>query len=370
MTQGNNGVLCFAHLRWNFVYQRPQHVMTRLAASRDVVYYEEPEESQVPSVRVRRDGNVTVATPQLPSGLSGDESTALQRSLLDEFLASRSEKPELLWYYTPMSLEFSDHLEAPRIYDCMDELSAFKGAPPELLDRERELLANASLVFTGGRSLYYAKRRLHDNVHCFPSSVEAEHFAPAGRPEPEDMRALARPRIGFYGVIDERFDCEFVAGLAAALHDWQLFFIGPVVKIDPAALPIADNVHYLGMRSYDDLPAYLEYWDVALLPFALNDATRFISPTKTLEYLAARKPVISTAIADVVDPYGRDGLVHVARTPAEAAAYAREALARAAGAGWNGGVDRLLQQSSWDATVRAMETLLSPLALTHLESAG
>lgn len=366
------GVLCFAHLRWSFVYQRPQHIMTRVAVGRQVIYFEEPEfEAPRPSLKLRQDGDVTIVTPVLPTSITPGELIAAQRGLINDFLSTRPFlEPPLLWYYTPMALPFTRHLDGTRVYDCMDQLAAFNDAPAELEALERELLARCALVFTGGRSLYYAKRQVHFDVSCDPSAVDAAHFAPTGRTEPPELCALRRPRMVFCGVLDERLDVLFVQGLARELPDWELVFVGPTVKIDPAILPDAPNIHYLGMRSYEELPALIEHCDIALLPFALNDATRFISPTKTLEYLAARKPVISTPIADVVDPYGAEGIVCIAATPQQAAAYARATLREAPSEEWNGAVDRILATCSWDDTVASMERRIDSAALLDLEVAG
>ncbi len=373
MSARNNVVLCFTHLRWDFVYQRPQHVMSRFAADRAVFYYEEPKVGAgTPYVSVRNEGRVTIVTPTLPAGLTDDESQRLQRLLLDEFVNRCNIADPLLWYYTPMALRFSDHLDGLRVYDCMDQLAAFKDAPPQLHALEKALLASSALVFTGGRSLYYAKRHLHPNVYCFPSAVDAAHFRPANRPEPTDLQTVPRPRLIFYGVIDERFDIEFVRSLSSELSDWQIVLVGPTTKVDPAKLPRAANIQYVGMRSYDELPAYLEHCDVALLPFALNEATRFISPTKTLEYLAAGKPVISTPIADVVDPYGTEGAVHIAATPREAACLARTAAENPPTSDWHRTVDELLGRASWGATVAHMDCLIADAraADAALEAAG
>ncbi|MFN2450398.1 MAG: glycosyltransferase [Candidatus Baltobacteraceae bacterium] len=304
------------------MYQRPQHVLSRFAqAGYRVYFFEEPlfEDTHKPYLRRRAEGSVSVMQPIVPSHLKRSAAVHVQRALLDTFLAQSSSEELILWYYTPMALEFSSHLRAIRVYDCMDELSLFAGAPAALRLLESELLERTDVVFTGGRSLYYNKRRLHGNVHCFPSAVDAAHFAPARRPDPAELKDVPHPRIGFYGVLDERLDTEFVRVLAGQLPEWHVVLVGPVVKIDPAALPQAPNIHYVGMQPYQALPAFLEHWDVAMLPFARNEATRFISPTKTLEYLAARKPVISTPIADVVDPYGTNGLVHIAANGSEAA---------------------------------------------------
>jgi glycosyltransferase involved in cell wall biosynthesis len=248
----------------------------------------------------------------------------------------------------------------------MDELSLFACAPPLLRERERELLRRADLVFTGGQSLYQAKRSQHHNVHAFPSSVDRAHFAQARSmlDEQPDQRCLPRPRLGFYGVIDERIDLDLAAGIARLRPDWQLVLIGPVAKIDAEQLPRLPNIHYLGIKDYADLPAYLANWDVAIMPFAHNDATRFISPTKTLEYLAAGKPVVSTSIADVVTPYGRQGLVQLADTPEGFVAAAERATAEQQDARLPA-VDAMLAGTSWQQTWERMRALIEAQVARH-----
>lgn len=334
-------------------------------------FFEEPlyEDATRAYLRTRCHGAITVLTPVVPAHLKRSASVHVQRALLDTFAHTLDGEP-LLWYYTPMAIEFSRHIRALRVYDCMDELSMFAGAPPPLRRNEAELLACADVVFTGGRSLFYSKRRLHRNVHCFPSGVDAAHFAAAGRAEPEALRGSARPRIGFYGVLDERLDTAFVEDVARLLPDWSVVLVGPVVKIDPETLPKLPNIHYAGMQPYEALPALLEHWDVAFLPFARNDATRFISPTKTLEYLAAGKPVISTAIADVVDPYGAAGVVSIAETPAQAAQAARGYLADPPSNEWHAKVRAMVAASSWDATVDAMLERIETVREGAMERAG
>jgi UDP-galactopyranose mutase len=213
--------------------------------------------------------------------------------------------------------------------------------------------------------LYYAKRRQHSNVQCFPSSVDANHFAASGAPEPADLRELPHPRLGFYGVIDERFDAQYLREIAALRPDWQFIIVGPVVKINPSSLPRQENIHYIPQRSYAELPAYLEHWDIAMLPFALNDATRFISPTKTLEYLAAGKPTISTPIADVVDPYGALGLVTIVPTPSSFVTAADRLLRYGVSHSWRRNVSRVISDLSWDATAANMERELSRFVKTR-----
>jgi glycosyltransferase involved in cell wall biosynthesis len=310
-------VLCLSHLRWGFVFQRPNHLMSRWARQKRVLFVEEPiHDAAAPYLSTSEVlPNLHVVVPHLPASASPRESIRGQRALFDDLLAQFEVRSPLLWFYTPMALEFAAHASAAAVvYDCMDELSAFQGAPPELRLQERQLFARADLVFTGGHSLYEAKRAHHGRVHAFPSSVDARHFGAAlqpGRREPRDQGSIPRPRLGFFGVIDERMDRDLLARLADARPDWHIVLIGPVVKIDPASLPRRPNLHYLGPKPYEDLPAYIGGWDVAVMPFARNEATRFISPTKTLEYLAAGAPVVSTPIRDVVRPYGERGLVRV-----------------------------------------------------------
>jgi glycosyltransferase involved in cell wall biosynthesis len=347
-----NDLVCLSHLRWNFVYQRPQHLMTRYGRSRRVFYVEEPLATPEGPARyeVRQVAQgVRTFTPLLPPGT---DPLRAQRELLDGLLAEFDVQLPVLWYYTPMALPFSEHVEPALVaYDCMDELSAFRGAPREMIELESRLLDRADVVFTGGSSLYQAKRHRHPNVYEVPSSVDALHFGRAREalPEPEDQRALKSPRLGFFGVIDERMDLDLLAGVADERPDWEIVLLGPVVKIDPATLPRRANLHYLGLKSYEALPHYLAHWDVGIMPFARNEATRFISPTKTPEYLAAGLPVVSTAIADVVQPYGNAGLVRIATGPGPFVRAAESAMGDDRGA-WLARVDRHLAALSWDRT--------------------
>jgi len=339
------------------VYQRPQHLMSRAALHANVFYIEEPlfEDIAEPVLRVEPTPcGVTVITPLLPFATTN--AFASQRELLKQWLDRRRLTNLAAWYYTPMALLFSDHLETEvTIYDCMDQLSAFQGAPPELIEQERRLFRAADVVFTGGRSLFEEKRSEHANVHLFPSSVDRAHFA-TGREaqfDPTDQAAIAHPRIGFFGVLDERLDRELLREAAAREPGWQFVMIGPVVKIREEDLPRAANIHYLGQKSYAELPLYLAHWDVAMLPFAQNASTRFISPTKTPEYLSAGKPVVSTPIHDVVEPYGRLGLVKIAAN-AEQFCEAVRGLLQSNSPGWLPAVDEFLRLTSWDETFQGM----------------
>ena len=352
-------LLCFSHLRWHFVTQRPQHLLTRCARERRVFFWEEAyrdAEDGTPRLEVLKEKDrLWVLRPHLPQTGDGD---AMQRELLRRFLLEHKIERYVRWYYTPMMLGFTDGLEAEAtVYDCMDELSGFLGAPPELAAREQRLFREADVVFTGGMSLYEAKRKQHANVHAFPSSIDVPHFASALRvtEEPADQAAIPHPRAGFFGVLDERFDSALMGEVARRLPGMQFVFLGPVVKIDPATLPQGGNIHYLGGKSYQELPKYLAGWEVAMLPFALNEATRFISPTKTPEYLAAEKPVVSTPIHDVVSGYGKAGLVAIAGTAEEfAQALERAVQPGATDESWRAAVKQKLALGSWDRTWAAM----------------
>ena len=358
-------LICFSHLRWNFVFQRPQHLMSRFARSGRVIYWEEPETGgdgeATLKVRVCDQSGVVVVTPLLPNECDSGELKMRLRMLLDAFLAGE-EGPFVKWYYTPMMLRFSAHVPALcTVYDCMDELANFRFAPPELIELERELLADADLVFTGGYSLYESKKDRHPNIHPFPSSVDRGHFAKArgAITEPADQAAIPGPRLGFYGVVDERMDLNLLASLADAHPEWSVVIVGPVVKIDRADLPRRPNIHYLGGRDYAELPAYLAGWDVALMPFAINASTQFISPTKTPEYLAGGRPVVSTPITDVVRHYGDVAGVFIADGAEDFIARCEEALALARGPGdWLGEVDAKLAHLSWDTTHARMAGLV------------
>ena len=356
--------VCFSHLRWDFVWQRPQHLLSRAAKAYRVLLVEEPlyEPGIAPYISVTtRPQGITVAVPILPTGIAPARAIAAQRDLVDRLLAREPEPPQVLWYYTPMALAFTSHLEADLcVYDNMDELSLFSGASQELIDFEAELFSRADIVFTGGASLYEAKRTRHRNMHAFPSSIEFEHFAKARRPgarDPRDQDGIPHPRLGFFGVIDERMNLDLVREVAALRPDWHLVMIGPTAKIDPAKLPQADNIHWLGPKAYSELPHYLAHWDVGFMPFALNEATRFISPTKTPEFLAAGVPVVSTPITDVIRPYGDKGLVEIASTGAEVVSKAEALLARPKPA-WLHKVDRHLAAGSWDKTWAGMHSIM------------
>jgi UDP-galactopyranose mutase len=360
-------LLCFSHLRWDFVYQRPQHLMSRFAQHRRAFYVEEPRfgDWDMGCDVTPREGGVRVVTPRLHRGLSESARVEALRAMIDNLVRVEDVTRFVAWYYTPMALPWTRHLDAHFIvYDCMDELSLFRGAPAEMVEREHELIAMADVVFTGGASLHEAKRTRNPHVHCFPSSVDADHFRQARtqQRDPIDQANIPHPRLGFAGVIDERMDLDLVEGIAAARPEWQLVMLGPVVKIDPAQLPRRANIHYLGAKPYAELPAYMAGWDVALMPFALNEATKYISPTKTPEYLAAGLPVVSTAIRDVVNPYGAAALARIGDTVQDFIGAVEGALAQPADLRrqWLKRIDGFLSTMSWDRTHERMAALIEP----------
>jgi UDP-galactopyranose mutase len=353
-------IVAYSHLRWNSVFQRPQQLLSRIACSRPVYFFEETAAADplVPdSIELRYPlPNVVVIRPIL-QGSTGPFDVERLAELGKRFLRWQQIERHIAWIYTPMAAPLAKAL-APQltVYDCMDELSAFLDAPVSLPEREMELLADADVVFTGGPSLYRAKRDLHPYVRCYPSSVDAEHFRPGSEPlqDPPDQSAVAGPRLGFYGVLDERLDRDLLDAVAAMRPDWQFVLIGPTVKIDGGSLPRRANLHYLGPRPYAALPSYLSGWDVCMLPFARNRATRFISPTKTLEYMAAEKPIVSTSIRDVVQPYA--DAIEVADSPRDFVAACERLLGESEQqrACRVAVMRELVGRTSWDDTATAM----------------
>lgn len=363
-TSEKEDLVCFSHLRWDFVYQRPQHLLTRCAKERRVFFIEEPVFGNC-SMRLdvrEAEAGVRVVVPQLPDGLRSEIAiNAVMKEMTRQLFLDHDIEEYVFWYYTPMALSFTDHFNPiASVYDCMDELSAFKGADSQLPVRERQLFENVDLVFTGGQSLYEAKRNQHPSVYAFPSSIDASHFGKARNAvkDPQDQSNIPHPRLGFFGVIDERFDSALLDQVAAKRPDWHFIMIGPIVKIDPESLPKHPNIHYLGPKKYDELPEYLAGWDIALLLFARNESTRFISPTKTPEYLAAGKPVISTSIRDVVRPYGQLKLVEITDDPEAFIHAAEQILSRSAHSEWLTKVDSFLEDISWDKTWKQMSKLI------------
>lgn len=367
-------LVCFSHLRWDFVWQRPQHLLSRAAKHYQVVFIEEPifKANVTAHLEVTsRPEGVYVALPVLPEGLDNADIILAQKDLVEKFLLHHRNRQRVFWYYTPMAMAFTSELECDLcVYDNMDELSAFNGASPQLLANEKALFLKADIIFTGGMSLYEAKKDRHHNVHGFPSSIDTDHFAQARRlralkQDQNDQAGIPHPRLGFFGVIDERMDVELVGQAANLRPDWQFVMIGPVVKIDPFTLPQAKNIHWLGGKNYKELPSYLAGWDVGIMPFAMNEATRFISPTKTPEFLAAGLPVVSTPIKDVINPYGEKGLVSIGRTARDFVAHAAYLMDRPKES-WLKRVDKHLANGSWNKTWASMHNQMAKVLIERV----
>ena len=341
-------LVVFCHLRWDFVYQRPQHLISRLSATYRVLFVEEPwrrpEQSGSPLRKVS--DQLHVLQPNV------DHIDQIPEVLAEHLPGGTT---EIVWFYSPSFFNLLADLRCETVvYDCMDELSLFRGAPPALVQQEARLLRRADVVFTGGRSLYEAKKARNAAVYCFPSSVDQAHFSRAqeGLPVPADIAGVPTPVVGYFGVIDERIDLELLGGTADLLPQVQFVMIGPLAKLHPDDLPRRSNIHYLGMKDYGELPHYLQRFDVAMMPFALNDATKFISPTKTLEYMAAGRPIISTAIRDVVREYA--DTVAIVDSPASFRAAVERALAASSAPDYQ----TILNNTSWDATAERMRSIL------------
>lgn len=358
----NYDLVCYSHLRWNFVFQRPQHLLTRFAKQMRVFYIEEPVYGDSDYCDVTKaDENIWIVVPHLIENLTEQDNISRRKDLLSKVFLEKAINEYIFWYYTPMSLFVSDIFDPKLvIYDCMDELSAFKFAPAGLKESETKLFKKADLVFTGGYSLYEAKKHNHNQIYPFPSSIDKQHFQQARfiTSDPQDQMSIPHPRFGFYGVIDERMNLDLLSTVAQQRPQWHFVIIGPVVKIDQDSLPILPNIHYLGSKSYQDLPTYLAGWDISLIPFSLNESTRFISPTKTPEYLSAGKPVISSSIQDVVNPYGLNKLVHLADTPKDFITAAESELNTTDRTLWLSQVDAFLIENSWDNTWGQMVQLI------------
>jgi glycosyltransferase involved in cell wall biosynthesis len=359
----NKDIIVFSHLRWEFVTQRPQHLLKRFAAKGHRIFFVEEPLSFTPQQRgeahiFQADDRITVVQPYIELEKYAKQVKPILKNLVTTFNITSP----ILWFYSAFFEEVITDLEHSLvIYDAMDELSAFKGASPQLLSKEKHLFKQADIVFTGGKSLFESKRKQHHEVYCFPSSVDKTHFLKAESattPIPADLQKIPLPRVGFYGVIDERMDLQLLKKVAQKLPSVSFVMIGPVVKIDANSLPQLKNIYYLGAKNYQELPAYLKGIDVAMMPFALNESTKFISPTKTLEFMAAKKPIVSTAIYDVARDYQQE--VKVVRSAThftnaveeylqESASERRKRVARQL---------KVIEKTSWDNTAAEMKKII------------
>lgn len=363
-TTSNHHLICFSHLRWDFVLRRPQHLMTRFARHFPVVYIEEAVYGEGDNrLEVSSPAeNIRVIVPHIQAGLHDFDTAAVQKELLAGFLVENDITQYFLWYYTPSAIAISDHLNpVMTIYDCLDEFASARFAPSSAPDREKELLRRADLVFTAGYSLFEAKKHRHADVHIFPNGIDGEHFRKARMytADPNDQSTIPHPRIGYFGVIDERMDFTLIANIARRKPEWHFVLVGPVTRGIADGVPKLANIHHLGTKPYEQLPDYISHWDIAILPFAHNEATRYISPAKTPEYLAAGKPVISTPITDVLRQYGRNGLVSIAGTPEEFVRVASLHLETSDREEWLEQVDDYLSHNSWEKTWQSMMYLVN-----------
>jgi glycosyltransferase involved in cell wall biosynthesis len=363
-------LLCFGHLNWDHVWQRPQQLMSRFAKHCRVIYVDPPDFASgvdQPYLEARPSvAGVERLRPFFPTPLLDAPGNPYQQfwlRLLPEVLAEAGANT-IQWVFSPRADYLVEHARPNvrlAVYDCMDDLASFRDGSEELRQRETRLLELVDLVFTGGHSMYEARKNRHSRIYCFPSGVDVDHYRTVQDPstvEPAVMQTIPHPRLGYFGVLDERIDWELIGTIAESRPDWQWALVGPTAKVDPNELPVAPNIHYFGQQQYADLPAFLKGFDIATMPFALNEATRFISPTKTLEYLAGGKPVISSSVPDVVALYGE--IVHIVDGPD---AWMREIdkilvapeqdrqarLARAT---------EILARSSWDSIAEQMWTLM------------
>jgi glycosyltransferase involved in cell wall biosynthesis len=359
----NWDLIVFSHLRWEFVTQRPQHLMGRFAKNHKVLFIEEPipfdKTNRGTTHIIRPENNVTVVQPRIENGNMQELSGVVKKEMQNEGI-----KDCIYWFYSGMFVDVLSYLDVCKgiIFDCMDELSAFKGAPQELIDKEKLLISKADVVFTGGKSLYESKKRFHSDVFCFPSSVDRKHFEKAltGSVDvPQDLESIPHPIVGFYGVIDERMDLELMKQTAELMPDVHFVYIGPVVKIAENDLPKRDNIHYLGSKKYEELPSYLKGIDIAFMPFALNKSTEFISPTKTLEFMAALKPIISTAIKDVERDYS--DIVPIIHNGQEAKNAIQQFIDETHEQRQKRETEEttIVDKTSWDKTQQEMETIIT-----------
>lgn len=361
-------LVCISHLRWDFVWQRPQHLLSRLSKFYRVLFVEEPTvdpEATHPYLNIKtQTDRLTVLEMVYPGtvprwvGHGDKETQSAYTLLLRDYLKKNKYDTSILWLYTPMAHDFVPHIPHKLfVYDVMDQLSAFKGAPPEIMDYERKLLPKADIVFTGGVSLYRDKAPLNPNTHCFPSGVDIDHYSKAASqmPTPDGLKGMSSPIIGYFGVIDERMDMPLLEQVANAHPEWNIVLVGPIAKIRHEDLSQQPNIHFLGKQSYENLPQFLSHFDVALVPFALNESTEYVSPTKTLEYMAAHKPIVSTPIRDVIDLYGE--VVKVGHTPEEFIKHIETSLTEN-GKHRRAAEKRLLTQNLWESIAAEMYGLM------------
>jgi len=363
----NFPIIVHCHLSWDWVWQRPQQFLSRFSARHRVLFVEmQPPTDRLnePQAEIKATDfpGLTVLQLRFPAARWSDgeyvdrERRRLVKDALAGPLAGQFDDP-VQWFYDPMAApSFAGYMkERAIVYDCMDELSKFKGAPPELIERERQLLAAADVVFTGGRKMYESKRRYNPNCHFYGCGVDVEHFAKArlaATEMPTDLAGIPAPRLGYFGVVDERLDYELLDMLAAKNPQWNIVIVGPVAKVDPTAFPRHKNLHWLGGRPYSILPNYVKGFEACLMPFARNESTEYINPTKALEYMAAGRPIVSTAVPDVVTNFG--DVVAIAQTPLAFEELCLKAVNAPQFARIRKGL-KMAKQNTWESIVEKME---------------
>lgn len=365
-------IIVHCHLCWDWVWQRPQQFLSRLSQRHKILFVETvaPDPGlAAPLARFRmlpEYPNITILRLQFPQWKWSDSNYVDQerRRLVQDFIEGphgEAFREPIQWFYDPMAVpSFAGHMgEVLTVYDCMDELSKFRGAPPQIIERELLLLERADLVFTGGRRLFESKSQFHHNCHFYGCGVDVEHFGQARAGQtvvPAELASLPQPVVGYFGVVDERLDYELVAHLAESRPHWSIAMVGPVTKVDEGLLPKAPNLHWLGHRSYSDLPALCKGFDLCLMPFALNEATEFINPTKALEYMATGRGIVSTAVPDVVHNFG--SVVKIARSREEFAQFCEMALDQPDAEAIARGL-KMARRNSWDSIVSELERHLA-----------
>ena len=370
------GIICLSHLKWErTLFQRPQQLMQQMSHRRKVLYVAVCGlreflaallRGRIRELYGRHNENLTYLNlphllffSRLP--LIGPLASWLTASALKALARRRGLGEATLWLYFPRFVESLKHFPHRQlVYDCMDFFEGFSSTDAGIRDDEQRLLRQADLVFTGGKSLQRAREGVNPRTYCFPSGVEFEHFHQAAQTAtaiPEDIQRLPRPILGYFGAVDERIDFALLASVCRQRPQWSVVLLGPRIMQQPLpeSLP---NFHYLGKKDYGQLPHYLKAFDVCLMPFVISELTQRISPTKTPEYLAGGKPVVSTAIPDVVADYS--DLVRIAQTPEEFIAMTEEALS-ASGSDTGAELQQQFQEKakakSWSWIADEMERL-------------
>lgn len=361
-------LLCFSPVKWEGVFQRPQHLMSHAAKKWRVFYIEDPifdTDTKVPDYEVKelkKHTGLFVVSIRLPETSSKVDTKNAMHKLLGKLCAEYKINNFGTWYYSPMGIQYTYELY-PRVvvYDCT---SPIRTAQPSLIDIENELISQSDLVFTNGNALFEAKQNWHPQVYNFPSSIDKEHFMQARLqlPEPADQEEILCPRLGLYGAIDECFDAELLRALAHRRPDWQFVLVGPVVGIDEDTLPKAENIHYLGEKSYQEMPSYISGWNAALILVSTDKTKQVQVPTRTPEYLAAFKPIVATPVADIISPYQEMGLVNVAENVFEFETAIEEVLSDDKRKQWKKNIDEFLKTNSWDIMWQQMRHLIK----THI----